>query len=295
MLQHQPGWCSALESQTKVFLEIVDRFEERQSMKSCKMVHPARPGQSIRRCALGMALGVLSATGLAAQTSPSVLTSRAELASAAQQAENVAALSNGEASTRNRMVAAGIRQRLVTGDFQPGDRIILSYVADIPYTDTLVVRSGPTLRLPANASLSLAGVLRSELHAKVEAELLKYIKAVEVEVTPLTRVGILGEVAHPGYFALRSDVPLADAIMTAGGPTATADVEQTVIRRGNDVIHSADDTRQAIAKGLTLDQVGLGAGDDIVIGRRRDVMSGSVMPIVGALASLGAIFVAVHH
>jgi protein involved in polysaccharide export with SLBB domain len=246
------------------------------------------------RVLLAAITGALTASVAAAQ-SPSVLTSRAELTVAAQQAENLAASSNGAVSTKNRLVAASIRQRLTTGDFLVGDRIVLSYISDIPHTDTLVVRSGPMLSLPANGSLSLAGVLRSELRSKVEAEVLKYIKAVEIEVTPLTRVGILGEVAHPGYFALRSDVPLADAIMVAGGPTAAADVDRTVVRRGKDEVRSIDETRQAIARGLTLDQFGLSAGDEIVIAHRRELLSGSVMPIVGALASIAAIFVAVHH
>lgn len=259
------------------------------------MIHHLHLTRPMRVASVLAVILAASATGLAAQTSQSVLTSRAELTVAAQHAENLAAISNGAASTRNRLVAATIRKRLATGDFQAGDRIVLSYISDIPHTDTLVVRSGQTLALPANASLSLEGVLRSELRPKVEAEVLKYIKAVEIEVTPLTRVGILGEVAHPGYFALRSDVPLADAIMTAGGPTATADVERTEIRRGKDVVHSADETRQAIATGLTIDQFGLSAGDDIVVARRRELLSGSVMPIVGALASVAAIFVAVHR
>ena len=230
-----------------------------------------------------------------AQTVPSNLTSRAELTRAAQQAENAAMASAGSSQTNNRMVAAAIRQRLATGDFVPGDRIVLSYISDIPHTDTLVVRAGPTLELPAKASISLAGVLRSELRAKIETEVLKYIKAVEIEVTPLTRIGVLGEVARPGYFALRSDIPLADAIMMAGGPTATADVERSMIRRGNTEFRSANETRKAISSGLTLDQIGLAAGDEIIIGRRRDMLSGSIMPIVGALASVAAIFVALNH
>ena len=245
--------------------------------------------------ATAAAVTLLATPRILGAQSPSVLTSRAELAAAAQRAESVAAMSSGAASTKNRLVAAAIRQRLTAGDFLVGDRIVLSYISDIPHSDTLTVRSGPILPLPANASLSLAGVLRSELRSKVETEVLKYIKAVEIEVTPLTRVGVLGEVAHPGYFALRSDVPIADAIMIAGGPTATADVERTIIRRGNSEFRSADETRQAISRGMTLDQFGLTAGDEIVISRRRDLLSGSIMPIVGALAAIATIFVAVQH
>lgn len=244
---------------------------------------------------IALATCMLIGARLGAQTSTSVLTSRAELTAAAQQAERAAMSSGGADQTKSRLIAASIRQRLTNGDFTPGDRIVLYYISDIPHTDTLVVRAGPTLQLPARASLSLAGVLRSELKEKVEAEVLKYIKAVEIEVTPLTRLGVLGEVARPGYFALRSDVPLADAIMLAGGPTATADVERSMIRRGNTEFRSADETRQAMSRGLTIDQFGLTAGDEIVIARRRDRLAGSVMPIVGALASITAIFVAIHR
>jgi protein involved in polysaccharide export with SLBB domain len=248
-----------------------------------------------RRGVVSVALVVLtvSPTILAGQSTQAVLTSRSDLTAAAVQAESgTSANGNG---TRNAMLAAAIRQRLQNGDFQVGDRIILSYTSDVRHADTLIVRSGPSLELPAKATLPLSGILRSELSDRVTTELLKYVKATQIEVTPLTRVGVLGEVVRPGYFALRSDVPLAEAIMIAGGPTATADVDRSMVRRSNGEFKSAEETRQAIAKGLTIDQFGLAAGDELVIGRRRDFVSGSMMPLVGALASITAIFVAVHH
>ena len=96
---------------------------------------------------------------LRAQDSDGLLTSRADLTAAAQQAE-VAANSGGPASTKNRLVAAAIRQRLAEGDFAIGDRIVLSYMSDVRHSDTLVVHGGRTLELPAKTTLPLAGVLR---------------------------------------------------------------------------------------------------------------------------------------
>ena len=244
--------------------------------------------------ALAVAAFTFAPAVLWSQTS-AVLTSRSELVAAAQQADFAANSLTTAARTKNKLIAAGIRQRLENGDFQVGDRIVLSYLSDVRHSDTLIVRGGPTLELPAKAMLPLAGVLRSELGDRVETELLKYVRAVQVEVTPLTRVGVMGEVVRPGYFALRSDVPLADAIMIAGGPTVTADVERSMVRRGTEEFRSPDETQQAISKGLTLDQFGLRAGDELVVGRRRDFLNGSMMPLVGAIASLAAIFVAVHH
>jgi protein involved in polysaccharide export with SLBB domain len=163
------------------------------------------------------------------------------------------------------------------------------------HRDTLIVRTGRILELPGKITVPLAGVLRSELKERVSTEVLKYIRAREIEVTPLTRLGVLGEVARPGYFAFASDTPLSDAIMGAGGPTALADIERSIIRRGTKQFRSSDETRKAIASGLTLDQFGINAGDELVIGKHRDIASGTVLSLIGALASVVTIFVALQH
>jgi polysaccharide export outer membrane protein len=141
----------------------------------------------------------------------------------------------------------------------------------------------------------LTGVLRSELKDRVESEILKYIKAQRVVVTPLMRLGILGEVTRPGYFAFASDILVTDAIMAAGGPSPSADLERTVVRRGSQEFRSSKDTRAAIARGLTLDQFGLSAGDEFVVGRRRELLSPTVTGLVGVAAALVTIFAVVSR
>jgi protein involved in polysaccharide export with SLBB domain len=219
------------------------------------------------------------------QSAAGLLTSRDQLNAAITQAEQ----------SRNPLQAAALRQRLRDGDFQIGDRIVLTVVSDAPHTDTLLVRAGRNIDLPGNTVLPLAGVLRSELKDLVTAEVLKYVKAQEVDVTPLTRIAVLGEVARPGYFAFRSDVPITDAIMLAGGPTAAADIERTVVKRASREYRSADETRQAVAMGLTLDQLGLRAGDELVVGRQRQSISPFITTVVGMSASIAAIFIAVRR
>lgn len=232
-------------------------------------------------------------TPAAAQSSGSLLTTRAELTAAMQQAESRAA--RGDSRVDNNLKAAAIRQRLSYGDFQVGDRILLVYVSDVQHVDTLVVRDGLAVDLPGSARVSVVGVLRSELSDRIERELLKYVKVTQVEVTPLTRVAILGEVVHPGYFALRADVPLADAIMVAGGASATADIGRSVVRRANAEVRSSEETHRAIAGGLTIDQFGLTAGDELVVGKKRQLLTGAMPPILGAVGTLAAIYVAFHH
>jgi protein involved in polysaccharide export with SLBB domain len=219
------------------------------------------------------------------QNAASPLTSRDELIAAATQAEQ----------SRNPVQAAALRQRLRDGDFQVGDRIILKVVSDTARIDTLFVRADKIIGLPGKAELPLTGVLRSELKDRVTAEILKYVKAQEVDVTPLTRIAVFGEVMRPGYFAFRSDVPITDAIMLAGGPTAAADIDRTVVKRARREYRSADETRQAVARGLTLDQLGLSAGDELVVGSRRPMISQSVLGMVGVAASLVTVLLAARR
>ena len=228
----------------------------------------------------------------AGQSSGSLLTTRADLTAEMQRAEARAA--SGDSPADNNLTAAAIRRRLTYGDFQVGDRILLGYVSDTKHVDTLVVHEGLTVELPANAKVSVVGVLRSELTDRIEPELLKYVKVTQIEITPLTRLAVLGEVMHPGYFALRADVPLADAIMVAGGASPTADIRRSVVRRANGEVRSSEETHGAISRGLTLDQFGLTAGDELVIGRKRDLLIGAT-PILGALGSIAAVYVVLRR
>ena len=249
-----------------------------------------------RTGALGLVCVALLVGGrLQGQTSTKLLASRSELAAAAKAADSIFTSGDQSQRAQGAMAAAAIRQRLRDGDFQVGDRIVVTITSDAIHRDTVVVRSGLVVELPGMILVSVAGVLRSELQERVASEVRKYVKAQEVTVIPLMRVGILGAVGRPGYFALASDIPITDAIMSAGGPTPTADLQRTIVRRQNQQYRSADQTGKAIAGGLTLDQFGLSAGDELIVGQRRDFGAGSILGAAGALASVLALFVAMRR
>ena len=81
--------------------------------------------------------------------------------------------------------------------------------------------------------ISLQGVLRSELQDYLTTQLARYIKHPDVQTTSLVRVAVMGSVTKPGFYQLPADLALADAIMIAGGPTTTADVDRTQVKRGS--------------------------------------------------------------
>lgn len=255
------------------------------------------PRSAVHWLLAGAALASIAARAANAQAASTnaLLASRADLTAAATRFETAATKGDPGKRAQSAMVAAAIRERLRDGDFQVGDRIVVTVVSDAVRRDTVVVKSGRVMELLGLVDVPVTGVLRSELHDRVAAEVLKYVKAQQIEVTPLMRVGILGAVARPGYFAFPSDIPLTDAIMGAGGPTGIADFDRSVVRRKNQEFRTSEETRNAIAGGLTLDQFGLTAGDELVIGQRSGFSAGSAMAAVGALSSVLALVVTLRR
>jgi len=186
-----------------------------------------------------------------------------------------------------------LRQRLEKGDFQDGDRIIIVVhgnalmpkdFAGIP--DTNIVRAGRRLEFPRMADLALDGVLRSELNDKLTEHFSQYIREPSVRSTPLVRIAVLGLVGKPGYVYTLADAPLSDVIMQAGGPGGEANMTGIVIRRGADVIWDAQDTRAALADGMSLDRLHLRAGDEIVVPQQQHFSWLTVLTVSASVVTL---------
>ena len=177
--------------------------------------------------------------------------------------------------------------------FQVGDRILLHVEGDSALSDTFTVVAGPALRLPNIGDISLAGIPRANLETHLTTELGRYIKDPVVQARALIRVSVAGEVGKPGYYAVPIDLVLADALMLAGGATKDARVDQLKIMRGSSELWTGDRLQSEIARGATLDQLGMQAGDRIQVPARRDAEStwrivgiivGSVATAVGVIA-----------
>jgi protein involved in polysaccharide export with SLBB domain len=251
----------------------------------------------LRSAALPLAVLLIGFQPIAAkcqtESHAALLSSRSDLTAAATAAEAAAITGDPARRAENAILAAAIHQRLRNGDLGVGDRVIVSFVSDAVHADTVVVRADRSLQIAGMIVVPVAGILRSELKDRVSTEVLKYVKAEKIEVTPLLRVAVLGAVARPGYFAFPSDIPLTDAIMGAGGPTPTAAVDRSIVRRQSQEYRSAEETSKAIEGGLTLDQFGIAAGDEIVVGERHNFDASKGIGLLGAMASVAAVIFAI--
>jgi hypothetical protein len=229
------------------------------------------------------AIGCLSAalsTGGPAIAQSSAVESRQNFETRAQlETQAKAAEAKGQKSD-----AWLMRYRLEHGDFQNGDRIAVRIIRGAAaFTDTLVLRNGKKLQLPQLGDISLEGVLRSELEPKLTEHLSKLIRDPAVQVTQFVRVGILGNVVRPGFYYVPADVPLSDVLMMSGGPTPIADLDRASVRRNGEVIIDEKNTRVALSNGISLDLLHLLAGDEISVGKQRQISWGLILPVLSTV------------
>lgn len=196
---------------------------------------------------------------------------------------------------RGSELAARIQTRLSAGDFRRGDRIALMVQGESTLTDTFTVGSAAELILPAptTGSLSLKGVLRSELEPKLTEYVGRFKTNAVVRAQPLLRLSIQGEVAKAGIYAVPADGQLADALMAAGGTTQFAKSNKvTITRNGAKIAETA-------AFDTDLDALSLRDGDQIVVDSKRPGTGTDNLRIAALLVSMAAglygLSRAIHH
>lgn len=180
--------------------------------------------------------------------------------------------------------AARIKTRLEQGDFRRGDRIALMVQGETALTDTFTVGTGAELMLPPPTvgSLSLKGVLRSELEPKLTEYVSRFRTNAIVRAQSLLRLSIQGEVAKGGVYAVPADAQLADALMAAGGTTQFAKANKVTITRNGEKI------AETAAFDTDLDALNLRDGDQIVVDSKRPGAGTDNLRVAALLVSMAA-------
>jgi protein involved in polysaccharide export with SLBB domain len=216
--------------------------------------------------ALGSAPGALVAQDVPIDWEPERLNvERRELQDLLEQWEAVASSPGYSSGQREDAVrqASLVRERLTQGDFRVGDRIALQIQNEL--TDTFVVNPGPSIVLENMGTISLAGILRSELTEHLTRELSVYIRDPVVRASATLRIQMEGAVGGPGFYTFESDLLLSETIMRAGGPGGDANLEEVEIRRGEELLMEGEEVSLALQNGRSLDQLNLRGGDRIIV------------------------------
>jgi hypothetical protein len=221
-------------------------------------------------CSWAVLWGTVALPRLEAQDIRRAEASRAELQASLAELDQYIASSgySGRLREEKRREAVLIRSRLEDGDLQVGDQIDLSVVGETAYTGIFTVISGRILSLPGLPDIPLKGVLRSEARDYLAAQIGKYVREPQLRVRTMIRISIFGSVGKPGFYQVPADALATDAFMLAGGPAGGANPNKAFVRRGNEEIWPKDAFREAMQRGLTLDQLNLRAGDELVLDPR---------------------------
>lgn len=164
---------------------------------------------------------------------------------------------------------AVLRARLMEGDFHVGDQVELFVRNEEELTDTFTVAPGALLVLPIGGEVELAGLLRSELEPALIQHLGRYIREPQVRAQALVRISVLGEVSQPGFYVLPANVSITEAFTVAGGPTGDADLEDVRVERRGSRVWDGESMEIAMNEGRTFDQMGIRAGDQVVVPEHR--------------------------
>jgi polysaccharide export outer membrane protein len=182
--------------------------------------------------------------------------------------------------------AAAIRERLRTGDFYPGDRIVIRVLNDTTLSDTFTVRQGRVIPFTTIPELSLAGVLDAELLDRVKEHVAKYIREPDLTVTPLVRLLMSGGIAQPGWYQFRTDQTLSDAIMSVGGPAQNSEINKADVVRAGKVLVDRGSTARALRSGKTIGDLGLRDGDELRIAERFSTQPSRLWTLLPIITSL---------
>lgn len=104
----------------------------------------------------------------------------------------------------------------------------------------------------------------------------------ELNIQPLFRINVLGEVQKPGLFFVTGVETLSSVIALAGGETSDADLSDLRIIRGEQEIEVKGD--ELLKNGSTVGDMGLESGDRIYVPREWWVSARNTAIIVSGLA-----------
>jgi len=184
-------------------------------------------------------------------------------------------------SAGDSQAAARVEQRLQRGDLQPGDVLQVQVWGDSSFSGNYVVSPQRTIQIQGLTEVDLHGVLYSEADSAVAKGLQEILRSPRVRVQSLTRVAVLGAVKNPGFYDLQPTSSVADALMVAGGPQQSADVNNMqLVRNGENVL---PDKEPGLTT-MTLADLGVQRGDQLLVPAQGHGLSLQV--ILGGLGAL---------
>lgn len=143
-----------------------------------------------------------------------------------------------------------------------GDALRIEIRNEPQYSGEFPIAANGSVLLPGLGSRQIANQPFTEVERTLRESYSKELVNVDIRITPLLRIAVLGEVRQPGLFMVDPTYSAADILARAGGLTPNAREKDISIRRPNGQVTARFDIATS-AQPVTLN-----SGDQIFVQRK---------------------------
>ena len=162
---------------------------------------------------------------------------------------------------------------------QPGDLLRVQIWREGDLSGEFPVDERGRVVLPLLGVREVGGMTITAVRDTLMADYARQLRNPSINITPLRRVNVLGEVNRPGTYPVDPTVSLAEVVAIAGGAGPEGDLRRIDIVRGGSVV------RERIEPGASLASMDVRSGDQVFVGRRSWMDRNSGTLVAGLLSA----------
>lgn len=164
---------------------------------------------------------------------------------------------------------------------KPGDQLHLLVKNEPDLSGRYTVAADGTVMLPLLGMMAVADRPVEQVEVAIRSGYANELADPEIQLTPLARVSILGEVRLPGFQWVDATGRASDLLILAGGLLPSAN------RKGVSLLRGGEELPLVLDAGGVAPDLPLRSGDQVFV-RRRSWLSENLPIFIGAAASVAA-------
>jgi protein involved in polysaccharide export with SLBB domain len=145
---------------------------------------------------------------------------------------------------------------------EPGDVVRVAIWREDDLSGDFLVDENGLVTFPLLGEQQVTEIPIRQLRETLLSAYRVYLRNPSINVTPLRRINVLGEVNRPGSYEVDPTVSLIGVVAMAAGPTGMGDIKRIRVVRNGQVIHGD------VAPESSLGSLGVRSGDQIMVAQR---------------------------
>ena len=165
----------------------------------------------------------------------------------------------------------------------PGDAILVTIWREPTLSGQFLVDHRGMVTLPLLGERSVRGEPWPQIRSSLLEGYAHELRNPSIEITPLRRIYVLGEVAAPGLYPADPTISLAGVVAMAGGAGPDGDLRRVQVFREGSLL-----TREVLPAS-SLASVGIRSGDQVFLGKKPWVERNSTFLVTALLSATSVI------